>query len=233
LFTILSDDTAILLELLGFKDGAPLAFCGRMSRLTLPTIATSFVLLTGTAAAQGYAQPGPPPPPPAYQQPAYGAPAPIGIQRDGFVIGFSLGAGVLTNDNCDSCDSLEGGAAEFHLGFMVTPQLAVLAEGYAVSHTEQDLTLSQTIGMLAAQYWVSPKLWVKGGLGSGHLSLSNDRGQELAVSEEGAGAMIAAGYEVYQGRSFAIDVSLRAAAVSYEESDTVTQTAAAVGFNWY
>jgi hypothetical protein len=205
-----------------------------MSRLPiLPTIATSLLLLTGTAAAQGYAQPGPPPPPPGYQQPNYGPPAPIGIQRDGFVIGFSLGAGVLTNDQCDSCESLEGGALELHLGFMVTPQLALLVEGFGVSHTEQNLTLSQTMGVVAAQYWLTPKLWIKGGLGSGHLSLSNDQGQELATSEEGAGAMIAAGYEVYQGRSFAVDVSLRSAAVSYEDADTVTQTAAAVGFNWY
>ncbi len=203
-----------------------------MSRLTIPTIATSLLLLTGTATAQGYAQPGPPPPP-TYQQPNYGPPAPIGIQRDGFVIGFSLGAGALTNDQCESCDSLEGAAAEFHLGFMVSPQLALLVEGYGLSHAELNTTLTQSTGVFAAQYWVSPKFWLKGGLGSGHISLSNDLGEELAVSEEGAAGMIAAGYEFYQGRAFAVDVSLRAAAVSYEESDTVTQTAATLGFNWY
>tara|TARA_R110002096_G_scaffold433887_2_gene653771 strand:- start:79345 stop:79959 length:615 start_codon:yes stop_codon:yes gene_type:complete len=204
-----------------------------MSRLTIPTVAASLLLLTGTAAAQ-YAQPAPPPPPPGYQQPNYGPPpAPIGIQRDGFVIGFSVGGGVLTNDQCDSCDSLEGGAFELHLGFMVTPQLALLVEGFGVSHTEQDITLSQSMGLLAAQYWVTPKLWIKGGLGSGRISVSNDAGEQLGVSEQGAGAMIAAGYEVYQGRAFAVDLSLRSAAVSYDESDTVTQTAATVGFNWY
>ena len=205
-----------------------------MYRLIIPTIVTSSFLLAGTAAAQGYAPPGPPPPPPAYQQPNYGPPpAPMGIQRDGFVIGFSIGGGLLTNDSCDTCDSLEGPGAELHLGFMLTPQLALLVEGYAVSHTESNITLTQTMGVLAAQFWVAPNMWLKGGLGSGHLALSNDVGEEFAVSEDGAGLMIAAGFEVYQGQAFAVDLSLRAAAVSYEDADTVTQTAATVGFNWY
>jgi hypothetical protein len=198
----------------------------------LITISTS-LFLGGTAAAQSYATAGPQPPTqPGYQQTSRTA-APAGIQRDGFVIGFSLGAGVLANDSCDRCDSLEGAAGEFHVGWMVTPRLALLAEGYAVSHTKQDMTLSQSMGVLAAQYWLTPKFWLKAGLGSGHLSVSNDQGEEIAVSEEGAGAMIAVGYEVYQGRAFALDLSLRSAAVSYEESDTVTQTAATIGVNWY
>ncbi len=160
-------------------------------------------------------------------------PAPIGIQREGFVIGLSVGAGVLTNDSCDTCDSLEGLGGEFHLGWMINPSLALLLEGYGVSHTENNVTLSQNVGLVAAQYWISPKFWIKGGLGSGHLSLSNNRGEEFAVSEEGAGGMLAAGYEVYQGRAFAVDLALRSAAVSYKESETVTQTAATIGVNWY
>lgn len=157
----------------------------------------------------------------------------MGVVRDGFVIGFSLGAGVLTNDNCVDCDSLEGVAGEFHVGWMLTPQLALLLEGYGVSHTDEFNTLSQTMGAIAAQYWLTPKFWLKGGLGSGHMSLTNNRGVEIATSEEGAGIMLAAGYEVFQTHSLAVDLSLRTAAVSYEESDTVTQTAATIGVNWY
>ncbi len=212
-----------------------------MSRATIPTLATALLLLSGTAAAQGYGPPGAPPPPPVYQQPAYqpppppmySAPAPVGIQRDGFVIGFSIGAGVLTSDNCADCESLEGAGGDFHVGFMVSPQLALLAEGYVVSHTENNLTLDQSMGTLAAQYWVRPNLWIKGGLGSGQITLSNDDGEALRDAEVGAAVMFAGGFEVYQGEAFAVDLALRVGAVSYEDADTVTQTAATVGFNWY
>jgi len=205
-----------------------------MFRLSILTIVTSSFLLAGTAAAQGYPQ-GPPPPPPAYQQPNnYGpAPAPMGIQREGFVIGFSLGGGLLTNDSCDTCDSLDGPAGDLHLGFMINPKLALLVEGYAVSHTENGITLTQSMGLLAAQFWLAPNMWLKGGLGTGHLSLSNDAGDAFAVSEDGAGFMVAGGYEVYQGAAFTVDLALRVGAVNYQDADTVTQSAASVGVNWY
>ncbi len=65
------------------------------------------------------------------------------------------------------------------------------------------------------------------------MSLSDSRGEVFAESETGVAVMAAGGFEVYQSHSFAVDIALRLAAVSYEDSDTITQTAATVGFNWY
>ncbi len=67
---------------------------------------------SGEAHAQGYYAPGP------------GGPPPNGVYRSGLVVGFAVGGGNMAL-NCDGCGSLGGLAAEFHIGGMVAPRLAL------------------------------------------------------------------------------------------------------------
>ncbi len=148
--------------------------------------------------------------------------------RRGWVFGMSLGAGSMSGNEGES---KEGVAFDMHVGFMVSPQLALLIEGYGVSHLENDVSLTQTMGLIAGQLWLNPALWIKGGLGSG--SLIADNGVRTEESQEGVAVMAAAGYEILHSNRFAVDAQVRVGAVSYDNGYTVTQTALSVGVNWY
>ena len=153
------------------------------------------------------------------------------------MLGLSLGYGVMTSERCSSCDSLDGLGLDLHIGWMLNPQLAVVLEVFGVSHTENlggDLTqtLSQTAGLVGAQFWVTPQIWLKGAIGSGHLTLSNNFGEAIDQSDDGGAAMIAAGVEVLQSGNFTLDIQLRAGAVAYE-NETMSMSALTLGANWY
>jgi hypothetical protein len=209
----------------------------------------SLILLVGVAAATALtpiaaAQPGSGPPP------GYGPPppryyvSPPDPERHGLAIGFGFGIGGMDADSgdlrCDGCNGTPiAGGLEFHIGAMINPRLAILFE---LSGTAQQLdadgveTLTQIMLMGAVQYWLTPMLWIKGGLGSSHLSLSYDDGYSSDSSEldSGLGVMGAIGYEVLHSPRFAIDLSLRLAAGTYEGlDDTINSGIFGVGFNWY
>ena len=50
---------------------------------------------------------------------------------------------------------------------------------------------------------------------------------------EQSGHIEAIGFELYQGWSYAIDLSARAAASGYDDGTNVVTAAVQVGFNWY
>jgi hypothetical protein len=202
-----------------------------------------FSSLTGTALAQpGYGpppgQPGYGPPPPAYYPP----PPPPG--RSGLAIGFGFGLGGMEADSgpirCDRCnyDPVAGGF-DFHIGAMLQPNLALLFE---LNATGQRLDavgaeyLNQIQLMAALQYWITPMLWIKGGVGSSHLSISYDDGYggDTADLDSGLGLMGAIGYEILHSSRFAIDLQLRLSSGTYGGlEDEIHAGILGVGFNWY
>jgi hypothetical protein len=192
------------------------------------TILASLALcISSVAAAQPGASAPPPPPPPGY----YVQPAPIeGPQRSGFLIGFSLGGGTIT---CDDCDGLNGVALDIHLGGMLAPNLALMFDGMGVAHSlEEGGNLIHVVDTLAAQYWVTPQLWLKGGIGIGRLTVNDENGEELLASETGGAAMVGLGYELTHGQHFALDVQLRGAVARYDDAD-IRMGSLSLGFNWY
>lgn len=192
-------------------------------------IVTSLALFVPSIAA---AQPGaaPPPPPGYYVQPAAVEPPVTAPHRSGFLIGFSLGAGTLT---CDDCDGLNGVAVDLHLGGMLTPNVALMFDGMGVGHSfDGGGSLIHVVDTVAAQVWVTPKLWLKGGLGIGRLSVNDEDGDEIAASETGTAAMVGIGYELTHGEHFALDLQLRGAIAHYDEAD-LKMGSLNLGFNWY
>lgn len=156
------------------------------------------------------------------------------IYREGFLIGFSLGAGGLGPDPCHDCGV--GVAADLHVGAMASREVAVMLEVAVVNRGDV------THGLLGAagQWWPDPagRFWVKGGLGIGSLDHGGDTsfvGDPFDSSNNdyvyptvfGGG-----GVEVVRSGRFTIDVQLRGAATR-QRGDWGRSVSVNVGLNWY
>ena len=152
-------------------------------KLASSLVVAATLLAPAIAAAQpGQTPPPPPPPPPGYGY--YSAPpatAPGGfMDRQGrLAVGFGLGLGGMNADHADlSCPSCDynpiAAGIDFHIGGMLSPRLALLLEIQVNGQTLQDYgdgtqTLTQAAILGAAQFWVTPRVWLKGGLGVANL----------------------------------------------------------------
>src|SRR5689334_12135154 len=187
------------------------------------------------ASAQGYYGPG-------YQRP----PVPGGFHdRAGHLAyGFSVGLGGMHDGgsaitSCQSCDFNPLTAeVDFHIGGMLSPRFALLFEAQGNVQTihssvrDGDSTLSQGAAMIAAQFWLLPQLWIKGGIGLASLQVDNaffteDFGQ-------GGALMGAIGVELLSARRFSLDLQGRLIQGSYNSlNDNITSRTVGMGLNWY
>jgi hypothetical protein len=170
------------------------------------------------------------PPRPYYAPP----PPPRGVYRSGLVLGGSLGVGEISSDNCGPyC----GGTFFFegHIGGMLNPRLALMADLWGAAHRWDDGygtgTTYQGLYTLAAQYWVADMFWLKGGVGFAQLNFGYDNMSN--PDENGPGILAAAGFEVVQAYNFALDLQLRLGHGFYDTGPDVNQVAFMVGANWY
>lgn len=208
---------------------------------TKSLLVLAVMLAPGLAAAQGYyggSGPG-----------YYGNPPPTQLpggfhNRTGRLAwGFSIGLGGMHDagsnvTSCGNCDynpiAVE---ADAHIGGFLTPRFALMAEGQVNGQTVYsdfygDTVLTQSALMIAGQYWVTPQLWIKGGIGFARLYADN----AYDVWDFGGGGAImgAIGYELMSARNFAVDLQGRLIQGSYNGlDDRVTSGTVGVGFNWY
>lgn len=185
------------------------------------------LLLAGTAQAQyRYAPPpGPPPPPPPSQ----------GVVRQGFLWGIGLGAGSI-GVSCNGCtkENLGGISAEFHVGGMLTPTLALLFDGSIVIHPYPDgSSLSHEFNAAMLRGFLGDRFWVQGGLGLGRASISDPSGNLTAETKLGVGVELAGGWEFLQSGNFTVDAQARVTAAAYPDQTDITNVDLAVGLNWY
>lgn len=207
-----------------------------MSHRLLLSIA-ALALLEVPAAAQ-YAAPYPPPPAPA-PAPYYAAPAPA--VRTGLTFGVGLGVGGMESEDgpieCVDCDDSAAGSFDLHVGWMVSPRLALNFEVWGTAQAldaAADVSLVQVLVLGSAQYWVTPRVWVKGGLGTAHLSESYADSDEPNELDTGAAVMVAAGLELISRPHFALDLQLRAGSGTYEALDErISQGSLQLGVSWY
>jgi hypothetical protein len=197
------------------------------------------VLAPGLAAAQGYY--GGPGGGPGYGPP----PVPGGFHnRAGRLAwGFSVGLGGIHDDGgsfaCNGCNynplafEIDG-----HIGGMLSPRFALLFEVQANGQTISsdayaDTEIVQSALMVAAQYWITPQFWLKGGIGFADLQIqdSTNYTQDLGG---GSALMGAAGFELMSARFFAVDLQGRIIEGNYHGlDDHVTSATIGVGINWY
>ena len=159
------------------------------------------------------------------------------VYREGFLIGFSLGAGDLGPDSCRDCGLGVGG--DFHIGAMASREVAVMLEGSFV--TRDDVT--HGLFGVAAQFWPDPagRFWLKGGIGVGSLdeddSFSGDPFDGDPFDGGGNNHVYptlfgGAGVEVVRSGRFTIDIQARGAA-TFQRGDTAHSVSLNVGLNWY
>lgn len=196
------------------------------------------------AAAQprGYYGPGP-----------YGGPPPNAQLPGGFhnrqgrlTFGFQGGLGVMNDDigeiNCGNCDfnPISFGASG-HIGGFIGPRLALMFElqvnGQQVSQEafiEDDAFLYQTAAMVALQYWVTPQLWIKGGLGLAHLEVQSRDGFFGGEIDNGGAILGGIGFELFSSRYLSVDLQGRLLNGSYEGIDNnITAASVGIGINWF
>lgn len=171
----------------------------------------------------------------AHAQPAQ---SPQGT-RQGVHFGFGIGGGQMscesTNDICDATLD-EAGGIDLHVGGMINPRLSLQGDVWVMFHTEDRVTISHSITTFAAQYWLFPRLWVKGGVGFAIARAVYDGPLIMLEDETKAvpGIMLNAGYELIAGQSFALDVQLKFGTGFYDDDNIrAHNTALVVGFNWY
>jgi hypothetical protein len=157
------------------------------------------------------------------------------VYREGFLVGFSLGAGDLSPDSCRDCGL--GVGADFHIGAMASREVAVMLEAAGVGRGDV------THGMLgvAAQWWPDPvgRFWVKGGVGIGSFDRDNDSIFDPAFDTLDGGndyvyptVFGSGGVEVVRSGRFTIDIQLRGAATR-QRGDWGSSVSVNVGLNWY
>jgi hypothetical protein len=189
---------------------------------------TAAVLLgsSSQASAQYYGRPR------YYPAPAYYPPSGY---RSGLVLGAGIGFGGLTADQCgDLCGG--GLSLEGHIGGMLNPRLAMLFDIWTVIHPipGSDGDTTSTLYTGALQAWVSPIVWLKGGIGFGNTQISSN--SVGTITDATALALMgAAGVELVQSGPFALDLQGRIGHTFFTQQDggAITQYAFMVGFNWY
>lgn len=185
--------------------------------------------------------------------------------RDGFTMGASFGRGSIEVD-CDTCDSAkltEALSVAAHVGYMVTPRIAILGEHWSVRYNERGGALfddsqrhlvAQHMSTVAAQLFVTNSIWVKAGFGVGWHITDGDYDKELPQvgptpvsanggerpADDGQGPELgnatfaAIGWEVAHNSVFAMDIQLRVGSTRRaDDKYQILNTGANVGFNWY
>ncbi len=197
---------------------------------------------------QPYAQPQPGYRPGYYSAPPATLPGGFWDRGGGLVWGISLGLGGMSSKDgpieCQSCSySPVAVEVDAHLGGMLSPRLALLFEMQGNVQTVEEVgggegskTLAQFALLAAAQYWVTPRFWLKGGLGFGTLSYNyNDSfGTQEEPIDDGGAFLVGAGYEILSGRDFAVDLQGRYVVGSYDGiNDQISSGTIGIGVNWY
>jgi len=165
-------------------------------------------------------------------------------------VGASLGVGGMADRggelDCTNCDQQPATLGfDLHIGMVVAPRLAVMLEVQANGQliaaddtgTMTTATLVQSAVLGAAQLWLTPRLWLKGGLGFANLQLDFDDELGFVASEpisNGVAALAGIGYEVMAMPGFAVDLQGRLLVGSYRGIDEqISSATVGVGINWY
>lgn len=199
----------------------------RTVRSVVPAPAlAALAVVTTLAAAAGTAR----------AQPA-GEPPVARPERKGLLLGFGVNAGNLSCESeGDECNGVtEAGGIDLHIGTMLRPRLAVVGEVWPMAHTEDNVTITHVITTIGLQYWLTPGLWIRGGVGGAYARFTYARIIALSDDTETVPAVMGAvGYEVLAGRRFTMDVQLRGGTGFYQDRAVKASNAGiALGFTWY
>ena len=152
-------------------------------------------------------------------------------ERRGFWANIGLGWGSL---GCDECEErTNGGAGGIALGGTINPHFLVGGATYNWVRTEDDITL--TVGTLlpVVRYYpmVHQGLFFTGGLGFGMISLELPGG--ITISEEGGGALVGLGYDLFFATRWAVTLFANAFVVVTDEDSDANVLQLGLGISWH
>lgn len=161
-------------------------------------------------------------------------------EKDGFLIGFNLGAGQLRDDNLIATkDSTSGFNGSFYAGGSLTPNVAVMGlyDGLVTSEeiSGYDVTISNGFLGAVGQYSMD-RFFVRSGLGFAMTRAEvTVLGVKVSGDRSGFGAYLNPGVELYQSGKFAIDVSAKFIPQWYKDSEGgfAYSYGGGLGFTWY
>jgi hypothetical protein len=181
-----------------------------------------------------------------YSAPPSGSTFPGGFHnRTGrLIFGFSFGVGGMSDSGgdieCVNCDyGTLTGQLSGHIGGFLGPRFALMGEAQANMQTLatdgiDDTVLVQTALMLAGQYWLTPQLWIKGGIGFANLQVEDTYFGPVSRPENGGAIMGAIGFELLSARNFSIDLQGRLINGAYKGIDNnITAGSIGIGINWF
>jgi hypothetical protein len=204
----------------------------------------AMMVVPGVAAAQGYYGGGP-----GYNQPsATTLPGGFHNRQGRLAWGGDIGLGAMNDDigdiDCANCSDVSFQIAG-HIGGFIGPRLALMgevqgnAQTLSVGEFGDTETLVQSALMIAAQYWLTPQFWIKGGIGFANLRVDwsaygDGIVDESTRPENGLALLGAAGFELMSARDFSVDIQGRILNGSYDAIDNnITGLSIGVGINFY
>src|SRR5262249_22630289 len=144
---------------------------------------------------------------------------------------------------CVNCNyGTLAGQGAVHLGGFLGPRFALMGEVQVNAQTLEatrfgETTLVQGALMIAGQYWVTPQLWIKGGIGFANLQVEDqyfDGTVGAYQPENGTALMGAAGFELLSAQRFSVDLQGRLLNGAYRGIDNnVTAFSIGIGVNWF
>ncbi len=134
------------------------------------------------------------------------------VERNGFVIGFGLGAGVISIS--DSNQEVPFDEAQFgstfpnlKFGWMLNDRLAILGMYSGMGYEYEGKDRSFDAFMPSVQYWVKDRWWINAGAG---LAMDFPAFYEDNIEDEdwnfGGSVSFSTGYELVQKKKFALDL---------------------------
>jgi hypothetical protein len=164
--------------------------------------------------------------------------------RDGFIIEFSLGGGVISiedSEGIQTFDKSQGAISfpELKFGYMLNDNLAITASmpGMIYEYQDNDRHFGGFIPSL--QYWLKDRWWIHGGMG---LAIDSPALYDIKdnVNDDwnfGCAVMASTGYEIYKKNNFALNVQSklvlgRAFLKGDAHRDAVTFNIG-LGFSWF
>jgi hypothetical protein len=174
---------------------------------------------------------------------SYGQKETSQIEREGFVIGFGVGGGVISISDSGQevpFDEAQGGGSfpNLKLGWMVNDRLAILAMYSGMGYEDEDKDRSFDALMPSVQYWLQDRWWVNAGAG---LAMDFPAFYEDDIEDEdwnfGGAVAFSTGYELVQKKNFALDLQTQLQMgwtnLDNDKNRDVVLLSIGIGFTWY
>lgn len=154
-------------------------------------------------------------------------------------VGLTFGGGIsFGRIECDvqMCfESRVAGVIDGHVGTMVAPRVAVVAEAWGTSYEVGDRTVTRAMVGAGLRSWPTPRVWL-----SATAGLSSERirtNLEMAQIDDMVGlapvGTLSIGFELVSRAAFALDLHVRTGAVLLDDGVRGRPMTVGVGVSWY